>query len=246
MGTSSRIEQSEGQRVVIVVSDPACRSRLGEKLREEGHEVLTAGSALEFYALLAQKEIRLAVLDAGLKDQNGFVVARFLRRNTALSAIILADSVDRKVRLAAYNAGALACFGKPVDLSEFSVLVSNLLGQARTHRAACDAPLLDTASGRSEWKILRNGWVLAGPRGTMVKLTIKEFEFMSLLAASKQMAVSRKTILERMGYRNDVHGNKALEAVVHRLRLKTQIAGGSLIETAHGVGWGFSCEVALV
>lgn len=49
-----------------------------------------------------------------------------------------------------------------------------------------------------------------------------------------------------MGYEQNVHGNKALEAVIHRLRLKTAIAGGRLIETAHGVGWGLSAEVVLV
>lgn len=244
MSTTPRIEQSAAERAVVVVSDESCRRRLSEKLREEGHEALSASTALEFYGLLAQKEIRLAVIGTDLADQDGFVVARFLKRNTGISSIILAEKVDRSTRLAAYNAGALACFAKPVDLGEFSVLVGNLLGQAA--RSAAADPEMDAETGRSKWKILRNGWVLSGPRGTMVKLTIKEFEFMSLLAASKQMAVPRKTILEHMGYRNDVHGNKALEAVVHRLRLKTQIAGGSLIETAHGVGWGFSSDVAVV
>ncbi|ABB22998.1 response regulator transcription factor [Pelodictyon luteolum] len=246
MSNSSRIEQPACQRIVVVVSDPDCRSRLAAKLRGDGHDVDIAGSALEFYGLLAQREFRLAVLEAELSDQNGLVVARFLRRNTPISSIMLAGSVDRKVRLAVYHAGSLACFCKPVDLGEFSVLVDNLLNQGQRTSAGAQRTTLEIPQGHAKWKILRNGWVLAGPRGTMVKLTINEFEFMSLLASSNQMAVSRKAILEHMGYRNDVHGNKALEAVVHRLRLKTQVAGGSLIETAHGVGWGFSSEVALV
>jgi len=43
-----------------------------------------------------------------------------------------------------------------------------------------------------------------------------------------------------------MHGHKSLEAVVHRLRMKAKNVGGQLIETAHGVGWGFSAEVILV
>jgi DNA-binding response OmpR family regulator len=247
MSNSYRIEQPASRRIVIVVSDPECRGRLAAMLRDEGHDVDTAASALEFYGLLAHREFRLAVLEAELSDQNGLVVARFLKRNTTISSIMLAGSVDRKVRLAVYHAGALACFCKPVDLGEFSVLVNNLLNRGQAAHAEVLVNSMDMQQGHhSKWKILRNGWVLAGPRGTMVKLTIKEFEFMSLLASSNQMAVSRNAILAHMGYRNDVHGNKALEAVVHRLRLKTQVAGGTLIETAHGVGWGFSTEVALV
>lgn len=37
--------------------------------------------------------------------------------------------------------------------------------------------------------------MLVGPKGSLVKLTIKEFELMSLLATSKEMAVSRSILM---------------------------------------------------
>jgi len=53
-------------------------------------------------------------------------------------------------------------------------------------------------------------------------------------------------LLDHMNYENSVHANKALEAVVHRLRVKAQTIGGTLIETAHRFGWGLSEQVELI
>ncbi|RTY36296.1 response regulator transcription factor [Chlorobium phaeovibrioides] len=234
------------RRVVVVQSDPDARERLVAYLKKEGIDVFSVASALELYSLLSQEEFALAVIADDLADQRGLVVARFLKRNTSLSSIMLIGAVTPKARLAAYNAGALACFATPVECAEFSVLIGNLLekGVAEGRGEAALASQLQFGGG--EWKLLRNGWVLVGPGGAMVKLTIKEFEFMSILASSKEMAVPRSTLMEHMEYRNDIHGHKALEAVVHRLRMKAEKAGGQLIETAHGVGWGFSSVVTLV
>ncbi|NQU45974.1 MAG: response regulator transcription factor [Chlorobium sp.] len=228
------------RRVVVVQRDPEARESLVAYLKKEGIDVFSVASALELYALLSQEEFSLAVIADDLEDQSGLVVVRFLKRNTSLSSLMMIAAVTPKSRLAAYNAGALACFAMPVDYAEFSVLVRNLLEQGG------DAAPGRMQFGGGDWKILRNGWVLVGPEGAMVKLTIKEFEFMTLLATAKEMAVPRSILMEHMEYRNDIHGHKALEAVVHRLRVKTKNAGGQLIETAHGVGWGFSSVVSLV
>ncbi|MDT9545756.1 MAG: winged helix-turn-helix domain-containing protein [Chlorobium phaeovibrioides] len=238
----SRFDSSgiSSRRVVVVQRDPEARESLVAYLKKEGIDVFSVASALELYALLSQEEFSLAVIADDLEDQSGLVVVRFLKRNTSLSSLMMIAAVTPKSRLAAYNAGALACFAMPVDYAEFSVLVRNLLEQGGD-----DAPGRMQFGG-GDWKILRNGWVLVGPEGAMVKLTIKEFEFMTLLATAKEMAVPRSILMEHMEYRNDIHGHKALEAVVHRLRVKTKNAGGQLIETAHGVGWGFSSVVSLV
>jgi len=238
----SRFDSSgiSSRRVVVVQRDPEARESLVAYLKKEGIDVFSVASALELYALLSQEECSLAVIADDLEDQSGLVVVRFLKRNTSLSSLMMIAAVTPKSRLAAYNAGALACFAMPVDYAEFSVLVRNLLEQGGD-----DAPGRMQFGG-GDWKILRNGWVLVGPEGAMVKLTIKEFEFMTLLATAKEMAVPRSILMEHMEYRNDIHGHKALEAVVHRLRVKTKNAGGQLIETAHGVGWGFSSVVSLV
>jgi len=238
----SRFDSSgiSSRRVVVVQRDPEARESLVAYLKKEGIDVFSVASALELYALLSQEEFSLAVIADDLEDQSGLVVVRFIKRNTSLSSLMMIAAVTPKSRLAAYNAGALACFAMPVDYAEFSVLVRNLLEQGGD-----DAPGRMQFGG-GDWKILRNGWVLVGPEGAMVKLTIKEFEFMTLLATAKEMAVPRSILMEHMEYRNDIHGHKALEAVVHRLRVKTKNAGGQLIETAHGVGWGFSSVVSLV
>ncbi|MDP8305830.1 MAG: response regulator [Candidatus Chlorobium antarcticum] len=119
--------QISSRRVVVVDSEPASRERLVAFLKKEGFNALSAATALELYGLLSQEEFALAVIDDDFDDQHGLVVARFLKRNTSLPSIMLTSTVTHQARLAAYNAGALACFSKPLDHGELSVLVKNLL-----------------------------------------------------------------------------------------------------------------------
>lgn len=230
-------QHKDTNRIVVSVADTSCRERLKTALQDAGHTVHSTRTALEFYALLAEYDFRLAVVDTEHPDQDGFVVARLLNRNTSIASIMIVGGDEIKEnRIAAYNAGALACFSKPVDVAEFSALVNNLVGQANAQRADSKQKVaIQMQAGGTKWKLLKNGWQLTGPKGT-VKLTIKEFEFLWLLATSNQAAVSRMRLLEHMDYENSVHGNKPLEAVVHRLRMKAQITGGTLIETAHRFG----------
>lgn len=247
MNSFRQDQHKDTHRIVVSVADTSCRERLTTALQDAGHTVHTTRTALEFYALLAEYDFRLAVVDAELPDQDGLVVARFLNRNTSIASIMIVgnDEIEEN-RLAAYNAGALACFSKPVDLEEFSALVNNLVGQANARKVDNKQEVaIPRQAGGSKWKLLKSGWQLAGPKGT-VKLTLKEFEFMWLLASSNQGTVSRMRLLDHMNYENSVHANKALEAVVHRLRAKTQTIGGMIIETAHRFGWGLSEQVELI
>jgi len=102
--------QISSRRVVVVDSEPASRERLVAFLKKEGFNALSAATALELYGLLSQEEFALAVIDDDFDDQHGLVVARFLKRNTSLPSIMLTSTVTHQARLAAYNAGALACF----------------------------------------------------------------------------------------------------------------------------------------
>lgn len=81
------------------------------------------------------------------------------------------------------------------------------------------------------------------PLGESVSLTIREFQFMLQLATSREIAVSRKELFQCLRYRDDKHGNRALESLVHRLRKKTLAGGKPLIQTAHGYGYSLSSPV---
>ena len=235
------------KQVIIVEDDADLRESLFKFLSLDGYNVVAVGSALEFYRIIAQHSYALAIIDIGLPDQSGIVLAEYIKQNTGMRIIMLTAHTAIEERLASYNAGADVFIVKPADFRELSALVANILGRIGPISDAGSEPeeLVLSKDGQ-QWTILRDGWLLVDPQGKTVKLTLKEFEFLLFLANTRTIAASRQELLKSLEYQNDEYGNRALESLVHRLRRKAAALGSSPIQTAHGVGYSFSAPVSVV
>jgi len=97
------------------------------------------------------------------------------------------------------------------------------------------------------WMLTKNGRELTAPNGFMTKLTFKEFEVLHMLISSWPKPALREDLLDELNYKHDIKGEKALEAVIHRIRSKTSSMGeGTLIDTAQGIGWALSSGIRVV
>ncbi len=154
-------------------------------------------------------------------------------------------------KLAAYESGADIYLVKPVDFRELAASVNNLLKrnnivlqlpnqQPRTNDAE-----LTSSEKKKLWRLVREDWHLCTPDGKRIKLTSKEFEFMSCFAANSHNTIPRKEILSILEYEHNEYGKRALESLVHRLRLKTEINGACPIKTVFGVGFSFTEELVI-
>ncbi|KAA6230487.1 response regulator transcription factor (plasmid) [Chlorobium phaeovibrioides] len=221
--------------IIVVQEDEASRDRIVEQLTREVPGVIAIGSAADCNKLLKQEEFALAIIDEVLSDESGFVLARNIRTKTGIPVLMLLGEDSHDKRLAGYLAGAIGCMDRGDALTELPPLVANILDVEIKKKGA--------VVKEWEWRLLKHGWVLVSPSGEKVKLTINEFEFMEVLVSASPRPAIRQELGERLDYRNDIKGDKALEAVVHRLRQKIATIGGELILTAHGIGWGLSAPV---
>jgi two-component system OmpR family response regulator len=230
-------------RIAIVQSDKTITKSLIDPFIGDQIELVALGSALEFYGTLSSGRFSLAVIDENLSDQNGLVLAHVVSTNIRIPVIMLVDNLNIQSRMASYRAGAVACIEKPLNLEELSLLTANILATLPPQKLIKPKTALRPEGGC--WELYSTGWVLVRPDGHQVQLTMKEFRFMEQLAGAKNGIAERRNLLVDMQYEPDVQGNKALEAVVHRLRKKTDTEEGSLILTAHGVGWNLSEKVTV-
>lgn len=120
-----------GIRVIIVEDDRDLRESLVEYLSLDGHDVTGVGSALEFYQALASSTFMIAVMDIGLPDQCGYVMAEFVRRNTPMGIIILTARSSIEDRVNGYRAGGDLYLVKPVDCRELSAAITSLAERQR-------------------------------------------------------------------------------------------------------------------
>lgn len=116
---------------ILIVDDyPVTLRVLSTQLRKYGYDVLTAGSAREALACLADAPADLAILDIAMPEVDGLMLLRQLRsdaRYRDMPAIMLTASGQDQDRITARDAGANDFLSKPVSSRELLEAVQRLL-----------------------------------------------------------------------------------------------------------------------
>ncbi len=117
---------------ILIVDDYQVTLRvLSTQLRKYGYEVLTAGSAREALARLAETPADLALLDIAMPEVDGLTLLRQLRaddRYRNMPIIMLTASGQDQDRFTARELGANDFLSKPVSSRELLDAVQRLLG----------------------------------------------------------------------------------------------------------------------
>lgn len=231
------------QRIIIVEDDADLRENMVKYLMLIGHDVVGVGSAAECYSHLIQQSWQFAIIDIGLPDQSGLVLTEYIRKNTDMWIIILTARSTLDDKLAGLNAGADFYLVKPIDCRELAALITNLFMRAELVPAILvqeEVPAVESVpdSATALWRLDAHGWRLMSPKGDMIQLTSKEYEFVALLVLRSKNVVSRREILTVLDYPATEQANHALETMVYRLRKK--IEGFDCVfpvKTSHGAGY---------
>lgn len=219
--------------VLLVEDDRDLRESIVAYLRLSGFKVSAASNGLEFYRVLDREKIDVAVIDIGLPDQSGLVLAGYLRNNTGIGVIILTARDGEDDLVAGFEAGADLYFTKPVSSRVLVTAITGLAGRRQSRRVEPGKPT-------EHWSLDCHNWQLSNPRGEKAVLTDLELKLVLALAAGPDQRCDR-TMLERHLYPNiSLHySSRALDASVRRLRKKIAPLGNPL-KTVHGSGYCFS------
>ncbi|MEI6846553.1 MAG: response regulator transcription factor [Chlorobiaceae bacterium] len=240
---------TEKINIIVVEDDKDFRESMGEYLQMAGFNVTCAASALEFYQKISTQQFFLAILDIGLPDQTGIILAQYIRTNTDMRIVMLTaiSSLDSKVK--AYEAGADIYLVKPIDFAELVASIYSILGRLEKNNSIIkqqnhNEPTLNQEL--TQWRLLRNDYTLFTPQGNKTTLTLKEFDLFEKLAWSPNTLVKRCDLLNTLNYEDDELGNRALDALIHRLRRKNEVLLCRIpIKTFHGTGYSFT-EMILI
>src|SRR5215216_7648210 len=114
-------------RVLVVEDDAEIADVLRRSLRQEGHEVRTAGDGVE--ALDAAEEFvpDLVVLDLGLPRLDGVEVCRRLRAESDVPILILTARTETEDRVRGLDTGADDYLPKPFERTELLARIRALL-----------------------------------------------------------------------------------------------------------------------
>ena len=219
-------------QLLVVEDDERIRTALIRALRDRGHVVSSAGTALTGLRQAVEDRPDLVVLDLGLPDLDGGELLRMLRAVSAVPVIVATARDDDDSVVQALDAGADDYVLKPFPASQLDARIRAVL-----RRAAGGTDGIPAA--------VTVGGLTVDPRsrrvthdGAPVELSPKEFDLLAYLAARVVTVVSKRELLREVWQLPYGGSDKTVDVHLSWLRRKLgeSAARPGLLQTVRGVG----------
>jgi two-component system KDP operon response regulator KdpE len=219
-------------QLLVVEDDERIRSALIRALRERGHAVSSAATALEGLRQAVDERPDLVVLDLGLPDLDGRELLRMLRAVSSVPVIVATARDDDESVVQALDAGADDYVVKPFPAGQLEARIRAVLRRAA---GVADAALAPVTVGDLVVDPRTRRVTLAGEP---VDLSPKEFELLAHLAARAGAVVSKRELLTEVWQLPYGGSDKTVDVHLSWLRRKLgeSAAAPRLLQTVRGVG----------
>ena len=217
-------------------------------MQNDGFKVSLAATGKEMLACIDSEAIDLVLLDLGLPDEDGLLLARQVRARSSLQIIVVTARKEQKDRLAALEIGADDYLTKPFDPEELTLRVRNILGRAgdgsntNAEEALRERTEVFKFLGRT---LDAGGHSLTGPDGDKVTLTRAEFNLLTSLARAPNRVLSRDYLLDAVSQDADAPTDRLIDVLISRVRKKIEPnpKKPEIITTVVGCGYKFSAWI---
>jgi two-component system, OmpR family, KDP operon response regulator KdpE len=217
--------------LLIVEDDERIRTALIRALRERGHAVTSAGTAMAGLQAAVDDRPDLVVLDLGLPDLDGGELLRMLRAVSAVPVVVATARDDDDSVVRALDAGADDYVIKPFRADQLEARIRAVLrrtaGGADTSAPITVGDLTVDVRGRR-----------VAYAGRPVDLSPKEFDLLAHLAARAGAVVSKRELLTEVWQLPYGGSDKTVDVHLSWLRRKLGESGAEprLLQTVRGVG----------
>jgi two-component system response regulator MprA len=216
-------------RVLVVEDDQEIAEVLRRTLRQEGHEVRSAGDGEEALSAASEFMPDLVILDLGLPKLDGVEVLRRLRVDGDVPVLILTARSQLDDRVEGLDTGADDYLVKPFERQELLARMRALM-RRRPPRGAATLVLADLHLNPATREVAR------GERE--IELTAREFELLEFLMRNERLVVSRERLLEEVWGYDPLAMTNTIDVFISNLRRKLEEGGEPrLLHTKRGAGY---------
>ena len=222
-----------GATVLVVEDEPLINQAVGDRLRAEGHGVVSAYDGPGAVAAYDEHQPDLVVLDIMLPGFDGLEVCRRIQQRRPVPVLMLTARDDEADVLVGLGVGADDYLTKPFRMRELVARVAALLRRVeRAEQLLRQAPPNPVTVGSLRLDPgARRVWL----DGDEVHLTPTEFDLLHTLAAVPGQVHTRERLLaEVWGWDGGAGATRTVDSHVKALRTKI---GSERVRTVHGVGY---------
>ncbi len=222
------------KKILVVEDEKRMNEIITDYLEMEEFQVYQAYDGVEALKIFHEEAIDLVILDIMMPKLDGWSVCRKIRSTSDAMVIILSARSDEDDKLMGFELGADEYVTKPFSPK---VLVARV--KALLKRMGSKQPI----DGE-----IRKGHIRIDPlrydvfyKDIEVKLTVKEFEVLKVLAENDGKVFTRQVLIEKVwGYEYFGDG-RVVDTTIKTLRKKLG-QGSVYITTVIGVGYKFEVK----
>jgi two-component system, OmpR family, KDP operon response regulator KdpE len=219
-------------QLLVIEDDERIRTALIRALRDRGHAVTSAATALTGLQQAVEDRPDLVVLDLGLPDLDGRELLRMLRAVSSVPVVVATARDDDDSVVQALDAGADDYVLKPFRADQLEARIRAVLRRAAGSTDTAQAPMTVgplTVDPRSRRVTLAE---------QPVELSPKEFDLLAYLAARRGTVVSKRELLTEVWRQPYGGADKTVDVHLSWLRRKLgeSAAEPGLLQTVRGVG----------
>src|SRR5262245_35727409 len=116
-------------RLLVVEDEPSVQALLIAYLEKDGYQASGASTANEAQTLLSTPAFDMVLLDLGLPDEDGLVVARRLRARSNIPIVFITQRIGEPDKISALELGGDDYILKPFNPRELSARIRNILAR---------------------------------------------------------------------------------------------------------------------
>lgn len=236
---------SDAYTISLVEDEDVLRDEMAFQLGHHGFQVESFEDAAGFYRYLAIRPRTIAVLDIGLKGEDGLSICRHLRQHDhEMGIVFLTARSLRADRLAGLEAGADAYLVKPVDIDELVLVLRRLaLRFERSTPAPPPAPP-PAAASVGGWRMASGSGFLQAPNGIRTRISVNEGQLLNVLFRKNGEPCTHVELAVALGLHPDDHDKHRIEVILSRLRSKVLRSTGMALPVVALRGLGYSLSPA--
>jgi DNA-binding response OmpR family regulator len=239
--------------ILVVDDDKAIRTLLRNCFEGEGFTVLEADDAEHVLDIAAKIQLDLITLDLQLGGDDGFEIARAIRRDSLVPIIMVTGKEDVIDRVVGLELGADDYITKPVHIREVLARVRSVLRRSAGQTASVTASAPKPATGPKGHAAIRfddleaipEGFELRDRDGKPCDLTSGDFKLLKVFLDNPKRILSRERLMDLVNGTEWAPLDRTIDNQVARLRKKIERdpADPKLIKTVRGIGYVMACDL---
>lgn len=228
-------------RILLVEDDPEIARVVRDMFLREGYEVTWATTGMEGWEDFQNAQYDLALVDIMLPEMDGLTLCKNIRWKSDIPLIFISARKEDFHKVEGLNLGADDYIAKPFSLKELKARVESQLRRWRRYQGIPQDEKKTTFNGDLTvfWEQHK-----VKVEGSIVTLTVKEFELLKVLAQNPQRVFSKAELFEHVWQQIDEQGLHTVTVHVKSLRdkLKDPVKTPKFIQTVWGKGYQFIGE----